>query len=53
MGGIYALLNNSPRPICRYKATLMYFLAPYIYLKLFREANFWHHIFFIDRTSTK
>jgi hypothetical protein len=31
-GGIFAPLNIFPCPICRYKATLMYFLAPYISL---------------------
>jgi hypothetical protein len=31
-GGIYALLNKFSRLICIYKATLTYFLAPYIYL---------------------
>ena len=31
-GVIYAPLKNNSLPICRYKATLTYFLAPYIYL---------------------
>jgi len=31
-GGIYAPLNKFSRPICRYKATLTYFLALHIYL---------------------
>ena len=44
-GGIFAPLNIFPQLICRYKAALTYFLAPYIYLQLFREANLWHHTF--------
>jgi hypothetical protein len=31
-GGIYAPLNIFSHPICRYKATLTLFLAPYIHL---------------------
>jgi hypothetical protein len=31
-GGVFMHLSIFPPPICRYKATLTYFLAPYIYL---------------------